>query len=126
MVIWLDSSDKKSGGERLEARVIRALDPICRGHIDRFGGLSLGESTHMVDEVSMLPRKAGTLPSEGRVFLRRERGRLSLPVWVDHVGSAGTRHVTGDLLSLPLAAPHGDEVARMPRIHPDGIQEDRA
>ena len=56
--------------------------------VDRFGGLSLGESTHLVDEVRRLrPTDVGPM----RAFLLAERGRLSLPVWVDHVGSAGTR-----------------------------------
>jgi CRISPR-associated protein Cas5t len=39
-----------------------------------------------------------------------------LPVWVDHVGSAGTRYATGDLVRGPLAAPPID---RMPLISPN-------
>jgi CRISPR-associated protein Cas5t len=48
--------------------------------------------------------------------MTHERGRLTLPVWVDHVGSAGTRYVTGNLERMPKTeAPPLD---RMPRIEP--------
>jgi CRISPR-associated protein Cas5t len=67
-----------------------------------------------------LHQKCGTTEYRGRIgraFLLAERGRLTLPVWVDHVGSAGTRYVTGDLIpnwpidrvpersEMPLIAP---------------------
>ena len=47
-------------------------------------------------------RAASTATGPG-VPRRAERGRLTLPVWVDHVGSAGTRYVTGDLDESPAA-----------------------
>ena len=48
LVIWLDSTEE-TGEERLEQRVALALaNPAS---ISRFGGLSLGESTHLVDQV---------------------------------------------------------------------------
>jgi CRISPR-associated protein Cas5t len=79
--------------------------------VSRFGGLSLGESTHLVDEVSdfekVVSRHAGRV---GQFYLISDRGRLTLPVWVDHVGSAGTRYVNGDLVSLPLSSPSRDLV----------------
>jgi CRISPR-associated protein Cas5t len=49
--------------------------------------------------------------------LLAERGRLTLPVWVDHVGSVGTRYVTGNLVpDWPF-----DQIpdrTQMPRIEP--------
>ena len=82
----------------------------------RFGGLSLGESTHLVDEVSPWDRVKGRHSGRtGRAFLLAPKGRLTLPVWVDHVGSAGTRHVTGDLEQRPLTEPPRE---RMPLIQP--------
>lgn len=112
LAIWLDSADEGRPSERLEERVRAALaDPAW---VSRFGGLSLGESTHLVDEVYLGDRAdkriAGRTP---RAFLLAPKGRLSLPVWVDHVGSAGTRHATGDLVEevepardrLPLISP---------------------
>lgn len=112
LVIWLDSSGERGDGTRLEDRVRQALDPKRRGAVVRFGGLSLGESAHLVDEVSVFR------PSDerkGEAYLLAPRGRLTLPVWVDHVGSAGTRYVTGDLVFSSLAPPPLD---RMPVIQP--------
>jgi CRISPR-associated protein Cas5t len=111
LVIWLDSSQEES--ENLEARVAAAL--AKPSSVSRFGGLSLGESTHLVDEVAPLEKVSSRLaPRIGCVFLIAERGRLTLPVWVDHVGSAGTRYATGNLVDCPASqAPSPDS---MPRI----------
>lgn len=109
LAVWLDATED-SATPNLEQRVITALD--TPEQIDRFGGLSLGESTHLVDEVSRLP------PNDHRVahtFLLQKRGRMTLPVWVDHVGSRNTRYVTGDLCEGPLKPPAMDE---MPQIRP--------
>jgi CRISPR-associated protein Cas5t len=117
LVVWLDSADEASG-EHLEDRVLRALEKPAS--VERFGGLCLGESTHLVDEVSLWdqvkdrPEHRGR---SGRAFLLVERGRLTLPIWVDHVGSAGTRYVTGNLVpDWPID--RVPERAQMPRIAP--------
>jgi CRISPR-associated protein Cas5t len=110
LVVWLDSAGETAAGERLEVRVLRALDQPAT--IERFGGLCLGESTHLVDRVDRFSPDPG---QQGRAFLTADRGRLTLPVWVDHVGSAGTRHVTGDLEQRPLTEPPRE---RMPLIQP--------
>ena len=110
VVIWLDSHEEKAGSASLEQRALEALTRPER--IVRFGGLSFGESTHLVDEVK---RFNGDPTTAGTVFLLANRGQLTLPVWVDHVGSEGTRYVTGDLLPLPLVAP---DLARLPKIEP--------
>jgi CRISPR-associated protein Cas5t len=110
LVIWLDSSVE------LEDRVRNALSKPST--VSRYGGLSLGESTHMVDEVCLFDRVRDRLPAKGRFFLQRDdkKGRLTLPVWVDHVGSAGTRYATGDLDESPLVPPL---TTRMPVISPE-------
>lgn len=110
LVIWLDSDDEAASDNHLEARIGRAL--TNPREITRFGGLSLGESTHLVNDVSPF---SGDAAKSGMAFLLHDRGRLTLPVWVDHVGSAGTRYVTGNLESLPLVAPPTE---RMPQIEP--------
>lgn len=124
LVMWLDSSGEIDAEDRepLETRVQQALDPDRRRNVSRFGGLSLGESTHLVNEVVLLDRARATadwnqrVPEEsGQTFLVHERGRLTLPVWVDHVGSAGTRYATGNLEPSPLQAPPVD---RLPAILP--------
>ena len=112
LVLWLDSADEKAAGPSLEQRVENAL---ARPElIERFGGLSLGESTHLVDEVKLFP---GSAEETGLIFVCADRGRLTLPVWVDHVGSQGTRYVTGDLLTVSLTAPDG---TRLSQIIPPG------
>ena len=40
---------------------------------------------------------------------------MTLPVWVDHVGSAGTNYVTGDLVAGPVI-----ELDRLPKIESKG------
>lgn len=59
--------------------------------VTRFGGLSLGESTHLVDELR--PLREADLPESGVHWLVSDsEGALALPVWADHVGSAGTAY----------------------------------
>lgn len=117
LIIWLDSSGESDQECTLETRVQRALCPTTRGELDRFGGLALGESTHMVDTVSPLEKSRDRLPKHAdfQLFQVHEEGRLTLPVWVDHVGSAGTRYATGNLDSSELGPPVFD---RMPVISP--------
>jgi len=108
LVIWLDSSEEEKEGNTLESRVRASLwNPV---EIERFGGLSLGESTHLVDEVSEFDASS---EKRGQIFLQAEKGRLTLPVWVDHVGSAGTVYVTGDLREASAGPPPVDQ---MPRV----------
>ncbi len=98
LVIWLDSSYEREQTSTLESRVVNALSPVRRSQIERFGGLSLGESTHLVDEVLLVERYSAREPEQSvRLFVLKERGRMTLPVWVDHIGSAGTRYATGDM-----------------------------
>ena len=42
---------------------------------------------------------------------------MTLPVWVDHVGSAKTRYVTGNLVMQPVLIP--PNLDAMPVIHPE-------
>lgn len=111
LLLWLDSTDERGETPFLEQRVESALrHPET---IQRFGGLSLGESTHLVDEVNLFPESEEK--EVGTIFLCADRGRLTLPVWVDHVGSKDTRYVTGDLLTEPLTPP---DRTRLPLIEP--------
>ena len=110
VVLWLNSLDEKKMEPSLEQRVENAL--THPESLERFGGLSLGESTHLIDEMRLF---SGSVEETGLIFVCAERGRLTLPVWVDHVGSRGTRYVTGDLLSEPLTAP---DPTRLPKIQP--------
>lgn len=110
VVLWVDSGEENINGATLEQRVEKAL--ISPEQIDRFGGLSFGESSHLIDEVR---RFDGDSTVEGRVFVLANLGQITLPIWVDHVGSEGTRYATGNLISGPLISP---EVSKLPRIEP--------
>ena len=115
LVLWLDSTDETDTAEHptLETRVAAALDPRQRHAVTRFGGLSLGESTHLIDEVIPLTRRPDLLGHEARTFVQSTDGQTTLPVWVDHVGSAGTRDATGSLRRAPLAEPSPDDLPRI-------------
>lgn len=110
LVLWCDSGEEpEERGERLEERVVRAMrEP---GKVQRFGGWSLGESTHLINEARLLAD--GRPPEECRAFLCEPAGSLNLPVWVDHVGSRGTRYAVGALKSL-REAPSPEQLPRIP------------
>jgi CRISPR-associated protein Cas5t len=84
--VWVRRGSDKNGTKTLLERLEEAL--VRPESLVRHGGLSLGESTHLVDEVRRWQAKD---PELGRVLLSDDRGDLSLPLWPDHVGSAGTR-----------------------------------
>lgn len=115
LVVWLDSLEEVGQQPTLEGRVADAcLDPE---RITRFGGLSLGESTHLVDEVKLIrnDRVSTDVRGGSSLFVVAEFGQFTLPVWVDHVGSEGTRYVVGELKQAPLAPP---DRLLMPKIEP--------
>ncbi|MGB8298152.1 MAG: type I-MYXAN CRISPR-associated protein Cas5/Cmx5/DevS [Polyangia bacterium] len=91
LVVWCDSTAEPEPSSGLESRVGLAIREPAR--IQRFGGLSLGESTHLVNEVVILGKEV----PRSRTFLLATEGALTLPVWVDHVGSAQTRFAVGNL-----------------------------
>lgn len=84
--IWVRRGAESNRDRALLDRLKEAL--VHPKGLARYGGLSLGESTHLVDEVRRWQEKD---PKLCRVLLHDEQGDLSLPVWPDHIGSAGTR-----------------------------------
>lgn len=90
VVIGLDHGVEPEAGS-LETRVREAL--ANPSSVKRFGGLSLGESAHLVDEVRILSDEE--LARSPRWTLRTPTGDRSTAIWVDHVGSRGTRYATG-------------------------------
>lgn len=96
-VVWLRRGSAETSTLSLADRVRQA---IAQPHtVLRFGGLSLGESTHMVDEIRSL--RVGDATS-GRLLVAWQDGDMSLPVWPDHVGSAGTRWEQFRLEEAPI------------------------
>lgn len=105
LTIWVERGDEEVA-TCLEQRVRAAL--TNPGEIDRFGGLSLGESTHLVDSINEITGE----PPESEIFLLDAQGRMSLPVWVDHVGSVGTRYAVGNMVRTRLPDAVGLPVIR--------------
>lgn len=66
--------------------------------VRRFGGLALGESTHLVDELRLL--RASDAPDGATWLIRAADGHLALPVWPDHISSRQTRYVQLDVGSV--------------------------
>jgi CRISPR-associated protein Cas5t len=104
LVIWCDSAQEATS-TTLEARVCAAVkDPA---QVERFGAWSLGESTHMINDAKLLATPEP--PTVARVFLQERGGRVTLPVWVDHVGTAGTRYAVGTIRPI-TTAPRPDQI----------------
>ena len=92
--VWVKVSDDSSS---LYQRLRAAIDKPET--ITRFGGLCLGESTHLVDEIRKWRK---TDANAGWRLVPDPAGDLSLPVWPNHVGSKGTRWEQFSLQKMPV------------------------
>lgn len=117
-VIWLDSSEEQLQDDTLEERLRAPLRQNDWSSISRFGNLCLGESTHLVNDVRLLS-SASVSREEVRVFLLEPEGLMSMPVWVDHVGTKETVMARGELLRRGLECP---AQGNMPQIAPKQAQ----
>jgi CRISPR-associated protein Cas5t len=108
-VLWCDGGEEAGPAPTLEQRVRAALE---RPHeVARFGGWSLGESTFLVNDAVVVEDVA--LLGGVETFVEDPEGDVTLPLWVDHVGSAGTRYAVGRLIQLGRA-PLSVELPRVP------------
>jgi CRISPR-associated protein Cas5t len=99
LAVWTRPGTREAASPRLADRVRDVLAQPSNSL--RFGGLSLGESAHLVDEVRCLSAQD---PPNARFLVSDPQGDLTLPVWADHVGSAGTRWGQFRLVGGRLAA----------------------
>lgn len=99
LAVWVRAGAAEAANPFLAERLRHTL--AAPATANRFGGLSLGESTHLVDEVRALRAADG---HEGQFLVRDPRGNLALPVWPDHVGSIGTVWGQYRLVTSSLAA----------------------
>lgn len=85
MLCWIDSSCERNAAPTLEERLRQALTKP--EEVRRYGVVSLGMSDDIIDDVRIVNEVDGAwirlTPSA--------EGDFELPIWVDHVGSAGTR-----------------------------------
>jgi CRISPR-associated protein Cas5t len=94
-----------SGAEQvqptLSERVEQAL--MHPTSVQRFGCLYLGESNDLVNVVKLV---SDDYRSESRQWLiRDDEGFITLPYWVDHVGSKGTRWLRYRLQEIATQSP---------------------
>lgn len=85
-VVWVDPGADVGTPillERLESAFVHPES------IDRFGGVCLGESRDLVNAITLLPKDCQNKPLHW--LIQDEDGLLTLPYWVDHVGSRNTR-----------------------------------
>jgi CRISPR-associated protein Cas5t len=82
LCMFIRKGQREQADPCLAKRVQAAL--AAPGSISRFGALSLGESTFLVDEVKLWPE---AMMQEGRWLVADPEGDMSLPVWPDHVGA---------------------------------------
>lgn len=102
--VWLSDGSSQTS---LVGAVRQALDPRHRGKNQRFGGLSLGESSHLVNEISLKEPQGA-----GRFLCQDREGYYHLPVWVHHprCGQGQTRLERFSLQpEAPLICPSADD-----------------
>lgn len=79
LAIWI--RDEETAETSLTKRIRNSFENPST--VNRFGGLCLGESTCVVDEVKLIRK----LPaSDIQILVNDDDGDLSLPIWADHVG----------------------------------------
>lgn len=106
--VWIAAGD-------LATRVREAKSDWKR--LNRYGGLSLGESRDLVDEVVFDPAWDQQC---GNWLCTDARGPHPLPVWVDHVGSKGTRWTQFRIERAPLIEPPQADSRWINIVPPDG------
>lgn len=104
LAVWLKKGKHEDAPVCLADRVRQVL-AAPRTTI-RFGGLSLGESTHLVDDLRQLREADGR---HGKVLFQSDEGDLSLPIWPNHVGSRGTAWGQFDLRNGTISSSPNEE-----------------
>lgn len=92
-----------AAGELAQRLRRAAADPAA---VQRYGGLSLGESRDLINDLIWFPRLGA---AEGYWLVPNEQGDLPLPIWVDHVGSSRTVYRQFRLQPQPLHPPGGED-----------------
>lgn len=96
----------------LEERVTAALRSPA--NVSRFGGLSLGESTALVDELR--EARSGDNAPDSFWLLSSGGGAFALPLWADHISGARTRW--GQFEEGPMASPLAPPPEAWARVEP--------
>jgi len=112
LAVWIDSSAEINGVPTLVERLKIAFS--APETVQRFGGLSLGESRDLVDAISLLPDETVSAehpfrPGANCQWLEKnDLGSLAMPFWVDHVGSAKTLWASYDFKEGAVGVPEAN------------------
>jgi CRISPR-associated protein Cas5/DevS len=87
--LWVWLRDRGSANS-LTDLVRMALDPDRRGQVNRYGGLSLGESSHLINDICIREPSG-----EGRFLCRDKNGYYQFPIWVSHPRSGDSQSRIG-------------------------------
>lgn len=82
IVVCVDAANDQNNLERRIETALRHPETVRR-----FGGLSLGESRDLIDDIIILTE----LPPGLTWLVTDPKGQLKLPYWVDYLGSKGTK-----------------------------------
>lgn len=74
--VWIEDHEAENS---LVGAITAALDTKMRRKIDRYGGLSLGESANLVNDISIRDPEG-----KGRYLVEDDTGALFLTTWVSH------------------------------------------
>lgn len=99
LIVWIDS-ERDRNRLPLVYRLEHAFaDPTS---VCRFGGLSLGESRDLINSVKLV---TSFCQESIQWLVQTEDGWLTLPYWVDHIGSRETRWLRYNLQKSSLQEP---------------------
>ncbi|MDJ0690652.1 MAG: type I-MYXAN CRISPR-associated protein Cas5/Cmx5/DevS [Xenococcaceae cyanobacterium MO_188.B32] len=82
IIVGVDSSEDTNN---LESRIIQAL--TSPETIERFGGLSLGESRDLINDIQIIKKPSASL----QWLTKNTKGKIKLPLIVDYLGSKNTK-----------------------------------
>ncbi|MBH8578274.1 type I-MYXAN CRISPR-associated protein Cas5/Cmx5/DevS [Nostocaceae cyanobacterium CENA369] len=99
-VVWVNA-----GVDKAKPNLVQRLEEAFTNpaSINRFGGLCLGESRDLVNDITLLPKNY--YAESMRWLIKDEHGLLTLPYWIDHVGSRGTRWLRYELQECQVLQP---------------------
>lgn len=99
-MVWVASGGEESQptlSERIEQALTNPYSNV------RFGCLYLGESNDLVNVMKLV--SVDYQKASRRWLIRDDRGELTLPYWVDHVWSRGTKQLRYTLKNRPTQSP---------------------
>ena len=99
-IVWVESSLEKTKPNLVERIKQAKTNPAS---VKRFGCLYLGESNDLVNSIRLASEDLLSQPKQWLV--KDNTGNITLPYWVDHVGSRETRWQRYSLEELDFKMP---------------------